>query len=366
MKRDEDVSRVIFMRITVLGMSKSGKTALVSAFVNGVCPQRYIRTDSASVTYRKLDMEDEGEYEDVKKPVLVEIEDTPGSERGLDDQENEDDPRADKDTGSGAPKIVKGSRVILLDKKDEVIKAFEQFQPKGRLTYKPAMEGMLGREFAVKAVAKDGSFGLPSPDGSEGGVWNFPPDAVKLKTSVTLPIDKFITAGCKPPQKFDNRQQRKANSKALQFPLSAYDRSIGAPESDKTYTKNRMGYFLCFDLSDDSGSSLREAMSLHGMLKKTHSKETLPFQPQIWLIGCKQDKASQSKKMIEKSAQEWADLQKVPFKKTCAKTHKGVDAAFTAMIQVISSNESLWNFTSIDDDDDDEDAGNGEGGCSIA
>merc|ERR1712151_1242408 len=123
-------------------------------------------------------------------PVLVEIEDTPGSEKGFDDGDDGSAPGHDDDKG-GQVKVKKGARVTVLKDKAEVVAAFATMP---KLQYRPAIDGMLGREYSVKTVSKDGkSIGLPSSDGSEGGVWNFPLSAVKLKVSLELPIDQYLS-----------------------------------------------------------------------------------------------------------------------------------------------------------------------------
>lgn len=45
--------------------------------------------------------------------------------------------------------------------------------------YVDGMEAMLGKDFVVKDM-KNGCIGLPSPDGSQNGVWYFPPTALTL------------------------------------------------------------------------------------------------------------------------------------------------------------------------------------------
>merc|ERR1712185_319006 len=60
-------------------------------------------------------------------------------------------------------------------------------------------------------------------------------------------------------------------------------------DGDKWLTKNRMGFLICFDCSDETGSSLQEAMAVHGMIKDNMEKDGLPIFPIIWLVACKQD-----------------------------------------------------------------------------
>jgi len=170
---------VPFMRITVIGASDSGKTALINTWVNGNCPLRYTRTEKAMLYYKRMELEDEGEFCSTRQPIFVEVEDSPGSERGPDG----DGAAAPPDDDTGPPRIRKGSRVTVRDKAQEVKNCFAAEEWRRKLEYKPLMDTMLGQEFTVKLVARDGSVGLPSPDGSEGGIWNFPPKAVKLKVS---------------------------------------------------------------------------------------------------------------------------------------------------------------------------------------
>jgi hypothetical protein len=42
------------------------------------------------------------------------------------------------------------------------------------------MEEMLGKDYVIRAIDTCGHIGLPSPDGSHGGIWYFPSSTVKL------------------------------------------------------------------------------------------------------------------------------------------------------------------------------------------
>uniref|UniRef100_A0A7S1WMI4 Uncharacterized protein n=1 Tax=Alexandrium catenella TaxID=2925 RepID=A0A7S1WMI4_ALECA len=352
-----------FLRITLLGASNSGKTALINCYVNSHCPLRYYRTEKAMVYYKKVDIDDESEYTEALQPILLEIEDTPGSERGNDDEED-DRPRPN-DIGDPKPRL--GARVVVEKDRNRLISFFEQFRPKGKIRYRPAMDGMLGKEFTVKLVAKDGSFGLPSPDGSEGGVWNFPPGAISLKVALTLPIDEFLCLGEKKKPEFKNPKEMKHYNADLITPCLAYHRPVGAPEMDKTLTRNRMGYFICFDLSDDEGDSLREAMALYNMLKKALTDKKHPgaarVKPYVWLVGAKQDKASDDAYQKNRdSAQVWSEQEEIPFYQTSARTHKGVSKVFEEMQQAISSRENLWSLQGVDCEEVQDDD---QKGCSV-
>merc|ERR1711879_305670 len=134
-------------------------------------------------------------------------------------------------------------------------------------------------------------------------------------------------------------QERKKYKEDLQYPLSAYSRVVGNPDVEKTLTRNRMGYFICFDISDDDGSSLKEAMSVYSMLKKALAKRTTSkLKPIVWLVGCKNDKTANVRQVEtnRESAQAWSDQEEIPFHTTSARTHKNVTFVFTEMIQSIS------------------------------
>jgi len=351
-----------FMRITLIGASDSGKTALINSYVNKACPYRNIKTDKAVIYHRKIEIDDDSDS-GVLQPVLVEVEDTPGSERG-----NEDD---EEDAGAGAdgepPKVRVGARVTLEKDRNKLINIFDEWRAKGGKGrgYRAAMDGMLGKEFTVKTQGKDGTFGIPSPDGSEGGVWDFPATALTLKVSLSLPIDTFLTLGEKTKPEFASLKERKQHAIDLHSPFLAFHRPVGDPDMDKAMTRNRMGYFVCFDLSDDDGSSLKEAMTVYQMLLKAlEKKKGVPLKPIIWLVGCKEDKASEVTMMRNyQSASIWSEHEEIPLYKTSAKNHKGVEHVFSDMIRAISSRENLWNVLGVDGEEEglEEEQGN----CSL-
>merc|ERR1712232_1116821 len=143
----------------MLGAMGSGKTCLAYCFVNNNFPQRYTKTDKPVVYHKKVEVVDDGEWDDVRKPILVEVEDTPGSERGYDD----DGGGGGGDSGGGNS-VRRGSRVTLMphNEKEAFKRMFDDPKYKGQLKYKQAMEGMMGREYVVKTLSKDGNVvGLP-------------------------------------------------------------------------------------------------------------------------------------------------------------------------------------------------------------
>jgi len=72
-----------FLRITVLGLANSGKTSLINAYVNNVCPMNYVPTEDPTLYYRAVRTRNSLNGEAID--VLLEIEDVYSSEwRGQD------------------------------------------------------------------------------------------------------------------------------------------------------------------------------------------------------------------------------------------------------------------------------------------
>jgi len=72
----QPVNPTPFVRLTVLGLGNSGKTALINSWVNNTCPSSYTPTDGATFYYRTLRVQNPTEAEEKLTTVLVEIEDT--------------------------------------------------------------------------------------------------------------------------------------------------------------------------------------------------------------------------------------------------------------------------------------------------
>lgn len=357
-----------FMRVTVLGMTGCGKTAFVNAFVNCACPARYVSTEYQVLYYKKMEVKDEGEFDEIQRPIFIEVEDTPGSEKGPPGAVASDDPNET----AGTPRIKKGARVQLLSR-THVNAAFnsEKWRLKLESGYRKAMDGMCGKEFTVKVMARDGTIGLPSPDGSEGGVWNFPPECVALKVTPEVPLDGFLRMIKKTTELPKDPNKRKAMCKNFERPMAAFPRQIGPPDQDKALTRNRMGFFICFDMTEDDNRSLKEAFNIYTQLMKMlkMKAKTSVGSPVIMLVGTKNDKSACYKAIDinRESAQHFCDEQDVPVKliETSAKTNYQVEVAFQAMVDGIGSREVLWQMDGGDDGGG-ADGENGEGGCSIA
>jgi len=69
-----------------------------------------------------------------------------------------------------------GMPVRMVETRQLLIEAFEKMP--FMYVYDRQMDSMLGRDFIVQEVLLNGMVGLPSPDGSQGGIWFFPPQAV--------------------------------------------------------------------------------------------------------------------------------------------------------------------------------------------
>eukprot|EP00929_Paragymnodinium_shiwhaense_P086551 TRINITY_DN47057_c0_g1_i1.p1 TRINITY_DN47057_c0_g1~~TRINITY_DN47057_c0_g1_i1.p1 ORF type:complete len:366 (-),score=76.73 TRINITY_DN47057_c0_g1_i1:141-1238(-) len=362
--RKDDLHKVAFKRITLVGSSGCGKTSLANAFVNNCCPARYIRTDTVYVYHKKIEMTEAGEWAE-KQPILLEIEDTPGSERGFTDDGDSGAGAGPRDDG-GPPTVRRGARVRVLPPSDkqQVLAMFNSEKYRGRLKYKPGMDGMLGKEFPVRSLGNDGSVGLPSPDGSEGGVWNFPPGCVKLKVSMDLPIDGFLDLAEKEPSLPKDYRTKKSYIADLQVPFKAYGRPIGGPEADRSLSRNRMAFMICFDISDESGDSLREAMSVYALFKKKMATKDTRLKPVIWLVGCKADRTAAHGAILvnDRSAADFSESEEIPYTVTSARNYQNTHYVFDEVVQAISGRESLWTLEGLDGLTEEET----EGGCTVA
>lgn len=338
----EETGHILFFRITLLGSSSCGKTSLISSFVNGCFLQRQKVTDKAVVYHRRVEIQDDSNATVVRKRTfLVEVEDTPGSERG---QEDDDDAAAAARTG-GEVKLKKGDRIKIRQDKRKVV---ELFRAHPSLEYRPDIDPMLGRACSIKAVYKDGSVAVVDNSGCS---WELPMGAVEPVASLELPIDEFLHLSEKPRPTFNTLAERKQYNEDLTRPLSAYVRPVGGDGMDKTLTKNRMGFFLCFDLSDETGDSLKEAVALYRMVKaklaRIFRKTAVPI---LWLVGCKADKTGLSRvvKNNMRAASAFSDEVMIPFYVTSARKHEGVQRVFERMAAAIHERYNLWNLSSLD------------------
>mmetsp|Transcript_34885 Transcript_34885/g.81567 ORF Transcript_34885/g.81567 Transcript_34885/m.81567 type:complete len:366 (-) Transcript_34885:44-1141(-) len=360
---DELLDRLPFMRITLIGAGGSGKTALANAFINGVMPQRYIKTDKQVVYHTKAIVTEETAQSDRQRPLFVEIEDTPGSEKGPDDI---DGPSNDTDM---VPKVKKGARVTVESNEQKAKAMFKDPKYKGKITWRDEMKSMLGRDYTVKEKKKNGAVGLPSVDGSEGGVWLWPGEAVKLKVSLDLPIDRFFNTMpnvTKSEAKSQPRSQKDKEQELndLNQPFSAFKRKWEGAEIDRTFTRNRMGFFIIFDMSDENGDSLREAITLYDMLQRAVTKHAHgeALKPITFVVGTKADRTNEYRAMDRnrRSAAEFSQSKMIQFHEVSARTMKGVKNVFHEMLLQILVKEPLWAYQKTEDE---EELAGAEGGC---
>jgi len=210
------------------------------------------------------------------------------------------------------------------------------------------MATLPGRRCTVKQVFQDGSISIQT---FEGVVFEMPIKVVERSSAVESPIDEFLTMGIKPRKEMKTLQERKHHNLALLRPLSAYERDFTQPMNahmDQTLTRNRMGYFLCFDLSDETGESVKEALALHRMLKKNIDKSIAKtVTPIMWLVGCKGDRRLETNMDVAKSFSHQCE---VPFVWTSARNYQNVQETFSEMVMAIQERQQLWAINIIEGD----------------
>jgi len=77
-----------------------------------------------------------------------------------------------------------GAIATITSVKQRLLDSFSRAPP--GYDYKPGMDQMLGKQYRVLKLSEDGMVGLPSPDGSDDGIWWFPPSANALTVQETL------------------------------------------------------------------------------------------------------------------------------------------------------------------------------------
>merc|ERR1712216_407977 len=180
-----------------------------------------------------------------------------------------------------------------------------------------------------------------------------------------LPIDAYLNLAEKESEIPTSFKEKVKFKEDLQVPLKAYRRPIGGPDQDRTLTKNRMAFMICFDLSDESYDSLREAMSVYTLfMKKMASRKSHRLKPVVWLVGCKADRTSAhvAIETNDRSARDFSETQEIPYMTTSARNHQHVDHVFNEVVQAISSRESLWTVEGVDDLTEEEE----QAGCTVA
>merc|ERR1712100_301729 len=112
-----------------------------------------------------------------------------------------------------------------------------------------------------------------------------------------------------------------------------------------------MGYFICFDIADETDGSLKEAMKVYNMLQDKLNKNTrTKMKPIVWFIGCKSDRTLMfsAVERNKESAQHFSDQNEIPLHVTSARDATNISSVFHEMIQAICSRENLWTLEAAD------------------
>lgn len=344
---DEDpyATQVRLFRITVLGASRCGKTSLVTSFVNSIFATRHTPTESATVFYKAIDVFDEDEGAGQMKRMLLEIEDTPGSDQGA---------YGASDKDAGKPTISIGSRVRVLSDRKAVLAAFDACLARGvHVEYTRGMDALLGQEFIVKS---QGEVCRIAALAAGGAVWEFPREALQKEFGVRLLVDSFLGHGEKPAPTFAKLSDRAAFRSDLQRPFAAFERPVGVPTHDRTVTKRRHAFLVCFDVSDD-GTSLKEAVQVFNRLSDRletgrQKLQNLNAMPIVWLVGCQADRTADHdgvQKML-RAARGVQAAKNLTLRITSARTHEGTRDLFHELARSIEGQPDLWRFNERNDD----------------
>merc|ERR1719330_1076368 len=100
---------------------------------------------------------------------------------------------------------------------------------------------------------------------------------------------------------------------------------------DKSVTKNRMGFLICFDVTDEDMFSLKEAMKVLRMLEKRLEERRgergsgMKVVPIVWFVACKVDKTSapETVKKNLQAARRFTEDEDIKLKITSARRHQG-------------------------------------------
>merc|ERR1712150_41461 len=204
--------------------------------------------------------------------------------------------------------------------------------------------------------------------GGGGDVVNFPAAALTVKLGKRAPIDAFLNTDAKTDKAIADVKERKKLVACQNRALSAFERPLGPPDVDKTLTRQRMGFFVCFDAADDDMSSLKEACKVYRQLKEKLNEEMdIKAMPIIWFVACKIDHTANTEAFMKnmKAARVFTQKEQIPMRETSARSHQGTSQAFTEMVSLIEGRMNFWRYRTNDDGEDTDDEGIMDGNCSL-
>lgn len=278
-----------FLRITLLGGRSCGKTCLATAWVNNNCPSRYIPTDSARLYYKACRIYSEDE--DGIISLLVEVEDTPASDKGISADAVE-------------------ANANLID--PEAALPISGFLDLGTVNA-AQLQRQMQRMSTVKS--KKQSFKEPSRPTKE------------QVFAMRHPLLSYEA-----PRRYQEVKQH-GHEKAL--------------------TKNRMGYIIIFDSNEET--SFQEAQKVYRMLiDSLKTKKQDDKKPPTWLVASKVDKnpASLNHHRIMESARIWSEQVCVPLWRVSSQEFGSVRKLFHEMLMQIRANQSLWAMDHLGADEE--------------
>eukprot|EP00927_Polykrikos_kofoidii_P035704 TRINITY_DN30249_c0_g1_i1.p1 TRINITY_DN30249_c0_g1~~TRINITY_DN30249_c0_g1_i1.p1 ORF type:complete len:265 (+),score=38.42 TRINITY_DN30249_c0_g1_i1:61-855(+) len=234
-----------FIRITLLGSAKSGKTSLASTFVSNIMPHSYHPTARANISYTVVRLSGDGH--EMNFNALVEIEDTCAS-----------------DNPAGRKQV-------------------EQYYN----VWRPTVEN----------------------------------------STVKNELEQEEKVG------------PRGDVRSLAFPFGRYDpflaENIGEP-----LTRNRMAYFLVFDINDRN--SYTEALRIHVALKEYWAKKNIGLTPVVMLVGNRVDEGGDDLVDVTYSAANYSEYNCIPFHPVSALQFKGVKKLFRAGVSAVRKKQHLF------------------------